>query len=162
MWSQVSLSLCFSSSMSRFCDCCCLQVLPSDDVDMKVLPPTDGMLLQVVSRLHIWPVQDSHAGRYQCVATNQLGSTYSTRAIVTVNGMRVVTLGCWLNNGSCGIDLFRFSFGKTSDFLPISRFISEMMQDRAIVTVMNGLGQADKPMSTLSAISYQVIHCCPH
>ena len=48
------------------------------------------MLLRVSSRLHIWPVQDSHAGRYQCVATNQLGSTYSTRAVVTVNGMNVV------------------------------------------------------------------------
>jgi len=64
-----------------------LKVLPGDNVDSTVLPPSGGMLLRVSSRLHIWPVQDSHAGRYQCVASNQLGTTYSTRALVTVNGI---------------------------------------------------------------------------
>jgi len=69
-----------------------VKVLPADDVDSMLLPPGDGMLLRVVSRLHIWPVQDSHAGRYQCVASNQLGSSYSARAVVTVNGMLSITV----------------------------------------------------------------------
>jgi len=64
--------------------------LPVDNVESTVLPPSEGMLLRVASRLHIWPVQDTDAGRYQCVASNQLGSTYSTRAVVTVNGMLLV------------------------------------------------------------------------
>jgi len=63
-----------------------LKMLPADDVDSTVLPPIDGMMIRVASRLYILRVQDSHAGRYQCIATNQLGSSYSTRAVVTVNG----------------------------------------------------------------------------
>jgi len=77
-----------------------LKVLPADDVDSMVLPPGgDGMTRRVLSRLTIWPVQDSHAGKYQCVASNLLGSTYSTRAVVTVNGMRVCVCVCvWLQS----------------------------------------------------------------
>jgi len=63
-----------------------VKVLSADNIESVVLPPGEGMMVRVLSRLSIWPVQDSHAGRYQCVASNQLGSTYSTRALVTVNG----------------------------------------------------------------------------
>jgi len=74
-------------------NCYFVQVLPADHVDSVVLPPgDDGMMLRVSSRLRIWPVQDSHAGRYQCIASNQLGSTYSARAVVTVNGTRDVSV----------------------------------------------------------------------
>ena len=61
-------------------------MLPADHVDSILLPPGDGMSQRVASRLHIWPVQDSDAGRYQCVASNELGSSYSSYAIVSVNG----------------------------------------------------------------------------
>ena len=70
-----------------------MKVLPADNVDNVVLPPGDGMLLRMSSRLRIWPVQDYHAGRYQCIASNQLGSTYSARALVTVNGMYASVFG---------------------------------------------------------------------
>jgi hypothetical protein len=66
-------------------------MLPNEIIDNVVLPPGDDegerIVSRVSSRLHLWPVQDSHAGRYQCIATNALGSSYSTRALITVNGM---------------------------------------------------------------------------
>ena len=85
-----------------------LKVLPADDVDSMVLPPGgDGMTCRVLSRLTIWPVQDSHAGKYQCVASNLLGSTYSTRAVVTVNGTHLCLCVC----GYSRISLTGYRFG---------------------------------------------------
>ena len=69
------------------------QVLPDDIIESSVLPPGgdltgtgERLLHRTSSRLHLWPVQDSHAGRYQCIATNALASSYSTKASITVNG----------------------------------------------------------------------------
>lgn len=37
-----------------------------------------------ISRVHLNNVQDSHAGRYQCIASNNFGASYSQRSKVTV------------------------------------------------------------------------------
>lgn len=85
---DVLLTTRHNSSKCVFCFC---QMLPNELTENVVLPPGDGdgerIVRRVSSRLHLWPVQDSHAGRYQCIATNALGSSYSTRASITVNGM---------------------------------------------------------------------------
>lgn len=46
----------------------------------------DGEVMEYTTILHLRNVKFSDEGRYQCMITNNFGSTYSTRAKLTVNG----------------------------------------------------------------------------
>lgn len=45
---------------------------------------TDGKTTESVSSLHIYKVQHSDAGRYQCVVSNLFGTTYSQKSSISV------------------------------------------------------------------------------
>lgn len=65
------------------CLLCGVQVVA--DSDTTVIDTNDDMI-QVTSLIQIWTVLDFHAGNYQCIASNALGTTYSSKATVTVSG----------------------------------------------------------------------------
>ena len=45
----------------------------------------DGKIKQVTSILHIIDAQDEDEGRYQCIVSNPLGTTYSDKARIAVH-----------------------------------------------------------------------------
>jgi hypothetical protein len=47
---------------------------------------TDGRTNLMTSELLLQNISDEDAGRYQCVVSNDFGSTYSSRAKITVHG----------------------------------------------------------------------------
>jgi len=65
-------------------------------------------MVQMTSVLYIWPVLDIHAGSYQCIASNVLGTSYSTKAVVTVSGKQA---GLFLPI-TCVVPAFDESLGK--------------------------------------------------
>lgn len=46
-------------------------------------------LIEYTTTLHLFNVNFTDEGKYQCVITNQFGSNYSSKAKLTVNGMYV-------------------------------------------------------------------------
>ena len=48
---------------------------------------TDGRTNQLTSELILFNITDDDAGRFQCIVSNDFGSTYSTRAKITVHGI---------------------------------------------------------------------------
>jgi leucine-rich repeats and immunoglobulin-like domains protein 1/3 len=48
----------------------------------------DGRTNLMTSELLLQNISDEDAGRYQCVVSNDFGSTYSSRAKITVHGTR--------------------------------------------------------------------------
>jgi len=46
----------------------------------------DGRTSQMTSQLVLKNITDDDTGRYQCVVSNDFGSTYSSRAKITVHG----------------------------------------------------------------------------
>lgn len=51
----------------------------------------DG-LVEYTSQLILRPVKDEHAGFYQCIVSNALGTSYSAKAEITVGGKNVQQL----------------------------------------------------------------------
>jgi Leucine-rich repeat (LRR) protein len=51
----------------------------------RIQDSDEGGLFELTSTLQLWPVKGEHGGVYQCVASNALGTVYSTRASVTVS-----------------------------------------------------------------------------
>lgn len=51
-----------------------------------------GEVTNYTTRLHINNVQNTAEGRYQCIISNELGSTYSQKAQITVLGMPLLVI----------------------------------------------------------------------
>jgi len=71
-----------------------IQVLSSDlaEKSARVQSKEEGGLYEVTSTLRLFPVKSDHAGVYQCIASNTLGTVYSSRAAVTISGQCLLHL----------------------------------------------------------------------
>lgn len=58
----------------------------------RVQSKDEGGLFELTSTLRLWPVKSDHAGVYQCIASNALGTVYSTRASVTISGRYFIVI----------------------------------------------------------------------
>lgn len=56
------------------------------DVQMVNYAQRRGNLTHYVSTLHITNADDTDAGRYHCIISNEYGSAYSSRANINVYG----------------------------------------------------------------------------
>ena len=63
-----------------------MQILSNALVDTEVRTREQEGLVELTSRLLIRPVKNEHAGQYQCIASNSLGSAYSLKAEIVVSG----------------------------------------------------------------------------
>lgn len=66
----------------------------------------DGRMSYMTSELLLQNITDEDAGRYQCIVSNDFGSTYSSRAKITVHGNLFAASD---SSGSVTYQ-FRFSF----------------------------------------------------
>lgn len=88
--------------------CYNLQAVTGANIATAVTGPATDEMVQMTSVLYIWPVLDIHAGSYQCIASNVLGTSYSTKAVVTVSGKQA---GLFLPI-TCVVPAFDESLGK--------------------------------------------------
>lgn len=78
-------------------------------------------LIEYTSRLLLRPVKDEHAGFYQCVVSNALGTSYSAKAEITVGGKNVRQLSNSLTSVTF-FSLNRFSIDTIIVMLASSSF----------------------------------------
>lgn len=77
----------------QYCGCLPRQLL--NDSLAVVTASSEGDVKRYTSHLHLTDMQDSMAGRYQCVVSNDFGSTFSQKAYINVYGEEKNCMRYW-------------------------------------------------------------------